>query len=88
MNYTYILECGDKSLYTGWTNNLAKRVVAHQAGKGGKYTRAHLPVKLVYYEEYETKEEAMRREYYIKQLNKVDKLSLVDAFDKEKLKDF
>lgn len=48
MNYTYIVECGDGSLYTGWTNNLEKRIQAHNAGKGAKYTKSRLPVKLVY----------------------------------------
>ena len=51
MNYTYIVECGDGSLYTGWTNNLEKRIQAHNAGKGAKYTKSRLPVKLVYSKE-------------------------------------
>ena len=55
-NYTYILRCGDSSLYTGWTNNLKKRLAEHSLGKGAKYTRAHLPVLLVYYETFDTKE--------------------------------
>ena len=88
MNYTYILECGDKSLYTGWTNDLVKRIPCHKAGKGGKYTRAHLPVRLVYFEEHDTKEEAMRREYAIKQLSKVDKLSLIATFEEGKLQEY
>ena len=50
MNYTYILWCGDGALYTGWTNHLTKRVSDHNAGRGAKYTKAHLPVELVYYE--------------------------------------
>lgn len=77
MNYTYILRCGDESLYTGWTNDLEKRFAAHSAGKGCKYTRARLPVELVYYEEHETKEEAMRREWQIKQLTRMEKLALI-----------
>ena len=52
MNYAYILECGDGTLYTGWTNDLEKRLKTHNEGKGGKYTRSRLPVKLVYFEEY------------------------------------
>ena len=59
MNYTYILRCGDGTLYTGWTNDLEKRVAAHQAGRGGKYTRAHGPVALVYSEAHDTREAAM-----------------------------
>lgn len=77
MNYTYMLRCADGSLYTGWTNNLAKRVSVHQQGKGGKYTRARLPVELVYFEVFATKEEAMQREYAIKQLTKAQKLRLL-----------
>ena len=68
MNYVYILKCCDDSLYTGWTNNLEKRLKAHSTGKGAKYTRAKLPVELIYYEEYEDKIEAQKREYAIKQL--------------------
>ena len=73
MNYTYIVECGDGSLYTGWTNNLEKRIQAHNAGKGAKYTKARRPVELAYYEEFETKEQAMKREYAIKQLGRKEK---------------
>lgn len=50
MNYTYIVECKDGTLYTGWTNNLEKRIADHNSGKGAKYTRARKPVTLVYYE--------------------------------------
>ena len=77
MNYVYILRCNDDSLYTGWTNNLEKRVKAHSNGKGAKYTKARLPVELVYFEEYENKVEAMRREYAIKQLKRKEKLMLI-----------
>ena len=78
MNYTYIVECADGTLYTGWTTNVQKRVKAHNEEKSGaKYTKAKRPVKLVYYEVYETKEEAMRREYAIKQLTRKQKLELI-----------
>lgn len=77
LNYTYMLRCGDGSLYTGWTNDLEKRLAAHNGGTGGKYTRSRLPVELVYYEEHETKEEAMRREWQIKQLTRTQKLALL-----------
>ena len=77
-NYTYMLRCADGSLYTGWTKNLTKRVNAHQQGKGGKYTRARLPVELVYFEVFATKEEAMQREYAIKQLTRAQKLRLLE----------
>ena len=77
MNYTYILECSDGSLYCGWTNDVHKRVADHNAGKGAKYTKPRLPVKLAYYEAFENKEEACRREYEIKQLTRAQKLKLI-----------
>ena len=77
MNYTYILRCGDDSLYTGWTNHLTKRVADHNAGRGAKYTKAHLPVDLVYYEIFDTKEEAMKRECAIKKLSRPQKERLI-----------
>ena len=77
MNYTYILKCNDDTLYTGWTNNLEKRIKDHNDGKGAKYTKTRRPVELVYHEEFETKEEAMKREYAIKQLTRTQKLLLI-----------
>ncbi len=77
MNYTYIVRCKDDSLYCGWTNDLEKRIASHNAGTGAKYTRNRHPVTLVYYETFETKEEAMRREYAIKQLSRTQKLELI-----------
>ena len=82
MNYTYILECKDGTYYTGWTNNLEKRLKDHNEGKGAKYTRARRPVVLAYYEEFETKEEAMQREYAIKQMNRSEKAALIDGKDR------
>ena len=61
MNYTYLLECSDGTLYCGWTNDLEKRVKAHNSGRGAKYTKSRRPVRLVWYETFETKEEAMHR---------------------------
>ena len=81
MNYTYILECSDGTYYTGWTNDLDKRLKVHNAGKGGKYTRSRLPVKLVYAEAYEEKRDAMSREVRIKQLTKEEKHRLVLSFE-------
>ncbi len=78
-HYTYILECADGSLYTGYTPDLEKRVETHNAGRGAKYTRGRRPVKLVYSEEYDTKEEAMRREYQIKHLKREEKLALISS---------
>ncbi len=79
MNYTYILECKDGTFYTGWTNNLEKRLKDHNEGKGAKYTKARRPVTLVYQECYETKQEAMRREYEIKQFSRKEKLNLIET---------
>lgn len=76
-NWVYILRCADGSLYTGWTNDLPRRLAAHQAGRGAKYTRAHLPVELVYTECFATRTEAMRREAAIKQLTRSQKLRLI-----------
>ena len=76
-NYTYVLRCSDGSLYTGWTNDIDRRVMVHNSGKGGKYTRARLPVTLVHLETFGTKEEAMRREAEIKKLTKEQKERLV-----------
>ena len=82
MNYVYILKCSDNTLYTGWTNSLEKRLKVHNSGKGAKYTKARLPVELVYYEEYEDKIEAMKREYEIKQLTRIKKLKLIETYNK------
>lgn len=76
-NYTYILRCADGTLYTGWTNDLEKRLAAHNAGIGAKYTRPRRPVTLVYHEVFETKEAAMRREWEIKHLSRRQKLRLI-----------
>lgn len=83
MNYTYILECADGSLYTGWTNHLEKRIRDHNEKKGAKYTRGRTPVKLVYYEEFETKKEALKREAAIKRLSRAQKKALIAEQNKE-----
>ena len=77
MNYVYVLRCADGTLYTGWTDDLSRRLAAHNAGRGAKYTRSRLPAELVYSEEYETKEQAMSREWHIKQLTRAEKLALI-----------
>lgn len=79
MCYIYILECSDGTLYTGWTNDLHKRVKTHLNGKGAKYTRSRLPVQLVYFEEYSDKISAQRREYEIKQMTRKEKLELIKS---------
>ncbi len=77
INYTYIVECSDGTYYTGWTNNLEKRMKAHNSGKGCKYTHARYPVKLVYYEEFDIKQEAQKREFAIKKLSRKQKEELI-----------
>ena len=79
MNYVYMLMCSDGSIYTGWTNDLERRVAAHKSGKGCKYTRSRLPVELLYFEEHETKQAAMSREWHIKRLSHCEKLQLSET---------
>lgn len=79
MNYVYILECNDGTFYTGWTNNLKKRIEMHSSGKGAKYTRGRGPLKLVHYEEFEEKTDALKREYQIKQLTREKKIALINS---------
>lgn len=76
-NFTYIVECSDHTLYTGWTNDLEKRIEAHNTGKGAKYTKTRGPVRLVYFETFSTKEEAMSREYHIKRMSRQEKIKLI-----------
>ena len=78
-----MLRCGDGSLYTGWTNDLTARLAAHQAGRGGKYTRSHLPVELAYYEILPSRREAMSRERQIKGLRREEKLALISEKEKQ-----
>ncbi|HIX29559.1 MAG TPA: GIY-YIG nuclease family protein [Candidatus Blautia stercoravium] len=80
MNYTYIVKCNDGTFYTGWTNCLEKRIACHNAGKGAKYTKVRLPVELVYYEEFLTKQEAMSREAGIKKLSRSKKIEMIEKF--------
>lgn len=77
MCYIYIVKCNDDTLYTGWTTDLKRRIKCHNSGKGAKYTRCRLPVELVYFEEYEDKSTALKREYEIKQLSRSKKLLLI-----------
>ena len=79
MNYIYILRCSDGTYYCGWTNDLENRLKTHNAGLGSKYTRVRLPVELAYYEEFETKEEAMSREWHIKRLSRAQKEELIKS---------
>ncbi|WP_239752061.1 GIY-YIG nuclease family protein [Mammaliicoccus sp. H-M34] len=76
-HYTYILECKDHTLYTGYTTDLERRLKVHNDGKGAKYTKIRRPVKLVYHEIFDNKSEALKREYALKQLTRKQKLALI-----------
>lgn len=73
----YIVKCADGTYYTGWTNDLKKRLATHNAGKGAKYTRTRLPVQLVYHEEFASEHEARSREWHLKQLSRKEKERLI-----------
>ena len=75
--YVYIVKCRDSSLYCGYTNDIEKRIKTHNDGLGAKYTKSRLPVSLVYFEEAETKSDALKREAAIKKLTKKQKLVLI-----------
>ena len=75
--YLYILRCGDNSLYTGITTDVARRLATHQSGKGAKYTRGRGPLTLVYQEELPDKPSALRRELAVKALTREEKLALI-----------
>ena len=77
-NYVYIAECADGTYYTGWTTDPEARIAAHNDGRGAKYTRARLPVKLVYTAAFATKEDAMREEWRIKHLSRRKKEELIN----------
>ena len=77
--YAYIVECADGTYYCGFTNDLEKRINTHNKGKGAKYTRPRLPVVLVYFEEFDSKEEAMSREWHLKQLSHAQKKKLIKS---------
>lgn len=84
MNYVYMLECSDGSIYTGWTSDIKRRFFMHQKGKGAKYTKVRLPLYLIYLEELPTKSEALKREIAIKKLRKEKKRDLLKGLDKER----
>lgn len=78
MNYVYLLRCSDSTLYCGWTTDLKKRIAAHNAGSGAKYTRSRRPVELVYYEEYEDRRGALSREWHVKRMSREEKLRMIE----------
>ncbi|MFW5981069.1 MAG: GIY-YIG nuclease family protein [bacterium] len=77
IHYTYIVHCADGTLYTGYTTDLERRLEEHNSGKGAKYTRARLPVELVYFEEFKTRSRAMKREYQIKSYTREKKEKII-----------
>ena len=77
MPFTYILECADGTLYTGWTTDLIRRLEAHQRGVASRYTRGRRPVRLVYWEEHPTRRAAQRREAALRRLSRPQKLALI-----------
>ena len=77
LSYTYILECSNGQYYVGSTTNLERRLQEHQAGLGANFTRKHLPVKLVYYEEYQSVEQAFRRERQLHGWSRAKKEALI-----------
>lgn len=85
MNCTYIVRCSDGTLYTGWTNDIERRIREHNAGRGAKYTKPRRPVTLAYLEVFETKEEAMKREYAIKRLPRDKKIELTKKYRREEV---
>ncbi len=79
-NYVYLLRCADGSFYCGWTTNLEKRLKTHNAGQGAKYTRSRLPAELMYWEVYEDRGEALRREWHLKRRSHEEKQKLIETF--------
>ncbi len=75
--FVYMIECADKTLYTGWTTDIDRRLKLHNAGRGAKYTRERGPVRLVYHEEVPDRRSALKRELQIKRMHRADKLKLV-----------
>lgn len=78
--YTYILQCADDTLYVGWTNDLRRRLEAHNAGRGARYTRGRRPVRLVFWERHDSSTAARQREQALRRLSRVQKLRLVAAW--------
>jgi len=79
MPYMYMLECCDGSFYTGSTRNIEKRLRDHQRGKGARYTRSRLPVRLIYCEEYERVKDAYRREKQVQSWTRSKKKALIEG---------
>ena len=83
--FTYMVRCADGSLYTGFTvDDLQKRINTHNAGKGSRYTRSRLPVKLAWYAAFSTEHEARSMEWHMKQKTKKEKEALAASFGKDR----
>lgn len=76
-HYAYMVRCSDNSIYSGYTTDPYRREKVHNTGKGAKYTRTRLPVKLVYFEEFDNKIDAMKREYAFKQYTHKEKEDII-----------
>jgi putative endonuclease len=83
VTFVYILECADGTYYTGWTTDLRRRLAAHNAGRGSRYTRMRLPVRMVYWEEHPDRASAQRRELALKRLSRARKTAMIAAFKPE-----
>lgn len=78
MHYVYIVKCADGTYYTGYTNDLKRRIKQHNAGEGAKYTKGRRPVELVHKESFKNRSKAMQREYEIKQLTRQGKIEIIN----------
>jgi len=83
-HYTYMLRCADGTIYTGYAVDPEARLDVHNSGKGAKYTRARRPVELVYYEIFDNKGDALRREIELKKISRKEKEQLIDNFENSK----
>lgn len=87
-HFVYLVKCKDNTFYCGYTNDLEKRIRVHNLGKGSKYTRGRLPVKLIYVEECSSKSNALKKEYKIKQLSRYEKEDLIKTKNSLNKKNF
>lgn len=84
MYYVYLIECEDKTIYTGITTDIQRRFKEHDSGKGGAYTRSKKVKKILYAEQFETRSQAQKREAEIKGWRREKKLALLKEFEKSK----